>query len=95
VADVRAEDARLLLERLSPHAGTYREGTVNAGDEAVNTAFLVRLADRTRFEGAVEQLARHWSDRIELRLLGPLAPYDFATEVVETAGPAGAAGKAR
>jgi hypothetical protein len=83
VADAREQDSRALLEQLGPHAGSYRQAEVAGGDEAVNIAFLVRIGDRLGFEKAAEELALRWADRIELRLLGPLAPYDFATAAVE------------
>ena len=92
VAQARSVDSRALLERLGPHAGSYREAEVTGGDEAVHIAFLVRNGDRPRFEQAAEELALRWADRIELRLLGPLAPYDFAAEAVETVGAADASG---
>lgn len=94
VADARAADARALLEWLGPHAGSYRQAEVTGGDEAVNIAFLVRIDDRIAFERGAEQLALRWADRIELRLLGPLAPYDFAAEAVDSGGAADAPGPA-
>lgn len=45
--------------------------------DAVHIAFLVDLGSADALEQAVEELARDWGDRIELRLLGPMAAYDF------------------
>ena len=45
--------------------------------DAVHIAFLVDLGSSGALEQAVDELAREWGDRIELRLLGPMAAYDF------------------
>lgn len=45
--------------------------------DAVYAAFLVETGKADALRQAVEQLADQWQDRIELRLLGPLAAYDF------------------
>jgi hypothetical protein len=45
--------------------------------DAVHVAFLVDLDSADAIEQAVDELARDWSGRIELRLLGPMAAYDF------------------
>lgn len=45
--------------------------------DAVHAAFLVKADEAEALQQSVEQLADQWRDRIELRLLGPLAAYDF------------------
>lgn len=45
--------------------------------EAVNLAFLIETSRQSEFEQAVADFAGEQEDRIEFRLLGPLAPYDF------------------
>lgn len=45
--------------------------------DAVHIALLVDTARQAELEQAVAGLARDWEGRIDLRLLGPLAPYDF------------------
>ena len=54
-----------------------------AAEQAVDASFLVHRSERDVFEAAAMNVARDWADRIDLRLLGPLAPYDFAAAVVE------------
>jgi len=56
--------------------------------DAVYAAFLVETDRAPELEEALERLARDWSDRVELRLIGPMAAYDF----VGTAAAAPAAG---
>jgi hypothetical protein len=74
----RAADLQVLIDMLSPHAAAVCENIPAAPDGAASAAFLVPLARRTAFEHTAEQLGRRWAGRIRLRLLGPLAPYDFA-----------------
>jgi hypothetical protein len=45
--------------------------------DAVHAAFLVANDQARELEKAVRKLSRDWQGRIELRLLGPLAAYDF------------------
>jgi hypothetical protein len=45
--------------------------------DAVYAAFLVEADQAEGLRQAVEQLAEQWGDRMDLRLIGPLAAYDF------------------
>jgi hypothetical protein len=74
----RLADLQMLVDALQPYAAAIAPRTPSAADDAVDAAFLVRRPQRPAFEQAAEELARHWRSRIRLRLLGPLAPYDFA-----------------
>ena len=40
-------------------------------------AVLVEVARQEELEKAVGDLAERWDGRVEMRLLGPLAAYDF------------------
>lgn len=53
--------------------------------DAVNVAILAEVDRQADLEEALRHLAEDWQGRVELRLLGPLAAYDF----VATAGQAG------
>ena len=48
-----------------------------ASEDAVYVACLTELAKQGDLEETVGRLAQEWSGRIDIRLLGPLAPYDF------------------
>jgi Gas vesicle synthesis protein GvpL/GvpF len=50
--------------------------------DAVHVAFLVETSREKDMQQALEDLAKDWEGRVELRLLGPMAVYDFvaATE---------------
>ena len=79
------EDTSALIERLAPLTAAASANGVSA-DLAVDAAFLVDSGRRREFEAAVEELAHDWAGRIDLRLLGPLAPYDFVADLIEQAG---------
>ena len=50
--------------------------------DAVYIAFLVAADKADGLEQALTRLARGWRGRVQLRLTGPLAAYDFADNVV-------------
>ena len=78
----REEDTRKLGDAIAPYcvASNVREPTHE--EEAVNLAALVETARQAELERAVEKLAADWDGRVELRVLGPLAPYDFVTTTI-------------
>lgn len=64
------EDLRGLCEELAVRDPAHER-------DAAHVAALVRQDRRAEFERAVDELASRWSGRAEVRLLGPMAPYDF------------------
>jgi hypothetical protein len=74
----RNADTRTLGEVVVPHcvASVIREPTHEL--DAVHVALLVEMDRQTDLEQALSDLASDWAGRIEIRLLGPQAPYDFA-----------------
>jgi hypothetical protein len=77
---LRENDAAAAVDALE----RYAQGTVvkEVGGEsgAVHVAFLVRRDHRTDFERAVDDLGDAWDGRVQLRLLGPTACFDFLPE---------------
>jgi hypothetical protein len=73
------QDARTLHAALSPHAVVAVLPPVDDVDAPFGGAYLVEHLSRGAFESAAERLARDWAGRARIRLLGPLAPYDFVT----------------
>ncbi len=75
----RAADTRALGEVAAPCcvAGVVREPTHEL--DAVHVALLVETSRRDDLEQALSDLASDWEGRIGIRLLGPMAPYDFTT----------------
>ncbi|GII34521.1 gas vesicle protein [Planotetraspora mira] len=45
--------------------------------DAANVAFMVRSDQKSDFEMVLGELRREWADRIDVRVLGPMAVYDF------------------
>ncbi len=79
----RHEDTEVLMDALSPHA--LAVAPRESGDEntAADVAFLVDEKDRQEFERDLDELGDRWAGRVRLRLLGPLAPYDFVPQPQE------------
>jgi hypothetical protein len=73
----REEDTRALGQAMEGHcaASVVREPTHEL--DAVHVAFLVDADEESEMEAAIEDLARDWDRRVEMRLLGPMAAYDF------------------
>ena len=84
----REQDTRAVGDAVEGHvtASVVREPSHEL--DAVYAAFLVANDAADGLEKAVRRLARDWEGRIELRLIGPIAAYDFV------GAPAAAAGSA-
>lgn len=78
VAAMREADTRALGDALAGQveASVVRPPTHEL--DAVYAAFLVETGKTEALRQTVEQLAEEWGDRIDLRLIGPIAAYDFA-----------------
>jgi hypothetical protein len=74
----RAADTERLTRALAPVCVASAPQPPTHEQDAAHVAFLVQHARRADFEEAVQRLGREWQARTTLRLLGPLAPYDFA-----------------
>lgn len=80
----RARDA----DALAHHVGKVAVSAVLQPAQSLDAeriadlACLVELSRREQFEAAVAGLAQQWRDRARLRLLGPMAPYHFAADLV-------------
>jgi hypothetical protein len=73
----RNADTQRLVEELSPFADQVMVREATHEQDAGNIALLVSNDCWEEFESAVRHVAEEWADRVSLRLLGPLAPYDF------------------
>jgi len=73
----REKDTRELQGAMADHcaASFVREPTHE--DDAVHVAFLVETGQEQEMEKAVGDLMEKWEGRVELRVLGPMAAYDF------------------
>jgi HAMP domain-containing protein len=82
---LREADTRALGDAIADYvtASVLRAPTHEL--DAVYAAFLVETGKVEALQQAVGQLAEEWGDRIDLKLVGPLAAYDF----VGNSAPAG------
>jgi vacuolar-type H+-ATPase subunit E/Vma4 len=69
-----------IVEKLEPFAEAAVSNQLSAPDDVVNVAFLVERDRQEEFENAVEGVGEELAGRVRLRLLGPVAPYDFVPE---------------
>jgi hypothetical protein len=76
----RDDEAAQMLERLRPFAVSTMANPPGQPEDLINAAFLVERERVREFEDAVEDMGRDLIGRVRLRLLGPLAPYDFIPE---------------
>lgn len=74
---LRADDAQAAVDALAPFAVATEVKTAGGENGAVHLAFLIRSDHRSDFERAVDDLGDAWSGRIDLRLIGPTAAFDF------------------
>jgi hypothetical protein len=69
-----------IVDRLAPLAVVTVSNQLGAPEDVVNAAFLVERDRQEEFENAVEGIGEELVGRVRLRLLGPVAPYDFIPE---------------
>lgn len=80
LARKREADGQAILDALLPHSVTYRLRDGARIDHLVDVAFLVADDQQDAFDQAAESAAAVMRGRATLRLVGPLAPYDFVSE---------------
>jgi hypothetical protein len=76
----REIDGAGIIDRLEPFAVATVSNQLASPDDVVNAAFLVERERQEEFENAVEGVGEELAGRVRLRLLGPVAPYDFIPE---------------
>ena len=76
----RAFDGDVVLDALVPFASAHRVREGGGLAHLLDVALLIPDSHRAGFEAVAEDLAATMSPRARLRLLGPLAPYDFVPE---------------
>lgn len=73
----REAEAEALLEAVLPYAAAYSQRSGGGLDHVVDVALLVDDDRRADFERFLEELAEAVHERVRLRLVGPVAAYDF------------------
>lgn len=75
----REAETRELVDALTPVSLANVPRQPSDELDAVNAAFLVDADDEEEFIRVLEEFAEQRRDLIRMRLLGPLAPYDFVS----------------
>ncbi|TDC32743.1 GvpL/GvpF family gas vesicle protein [Micromonospora sp. 15K316] len=75
----RDAESRELLDALAPLAVSGAHRPPSHELDAANVAFLVDADREDEFVDAVEEFAEQRRGLVRMRLLGPLAPYDFTS----------------
>lgn len=75
-----AEDADMVLDVAVPIAADHVVRTPPSATQVLDVALLVDESRMDELEAALEELAESVHERLDLRLIGPLAPYDFVEE---------------
>jgi hypothetical protein len=75
--DKRAFDAQVLLDAMLPLVAAHSVRAGGGLEHVVDVAVLVDDERREAFEEHLEWLAESVHERIRMRLMGPMAPYDF------------------
>jgi hypothetical protein len=84
VAAKREADTRAFGDVLARYCTASSVREPSHEEDAVNIALLAETTRQADLERAVSEQAREWEGRVTLRLMGPMAPYDFVT--TRTAG---------
>jgi Gas vesicle synthesis protein GvpL/GvpF len=81
----REQDTRTLGDKMDGHAAASVVREPGHERESVNVGFLLDPGQQKHLQRVLDELAKTWKGRVELRVLGPMAAYDF----VVTAEPQG------
>jgi hypothetical protein len=86
VADKRQADTSLLLSAMKGHcvASVTRPATNDL--DAMYVAFLVEADKAGELERVLTELSDRWPGRVELSIIGPMAPYDFVANPAAAGG---------
>ena len=80
IEDKRGQDADFLLDRVLTLVDAHVVRPVSGLAPVCDVALLVHSDQRAELEARLESLAEEVHERIRLRLMGPVAPYDFVGE---------------
>jgi hypothetical protein len=74
----RRHDAAAVTDAIAPHVVEIAEREGSGLEHVLDVALLVAHPATDGLEGLLEQLAEQEHERMRFRLVGPVAPYDFA-----------------
>jgi hypothetical protein len=73
----READTRAVGDALASYSISSNVREPSHEEDAVHVALLVETAKQKELKQAVDKVAQDWEGRVNLRLLGPMAAYDF------------------
>jgi hypothetical protein len=73
----READTQVLGDALAGHCAATVVREPSHERDAVHVALLVDADQEKEMEKAIDGLAQRWAGRVDMRLLGPMAAYDF------------------
>lgn len=77
----RQGDSRRVADTVAPSSAGVVVRDATGELDAANVAVLAEISREAELLQALGDLAQEWAGQVEVRLLGPLAPYDFVTEL--------------
>ncbi|MFB9238810.1 GvpL/GvpF family gas vesicle protein [Plantactinospora siamensis] len=81
----RDADTQRLATELEPFCVAQSLRSPTSELDAAHLAVLVKVDREADFEGMVQRIAADWDERASVKLLGPLAPYDFVDQLMNGA----------
>jgi hypothetical protein len=82
----RDADTDAVIDRLSPVTVATVVRPPTHDQDAAHVALLVESERADELDDVLDELGRDWEGRATIRLLGPMAPYDFVTTDLEGQG---------
>lgn len=83
----KARNRHLILQTLKKHSEDVCLHDL-ANDEMVfNAAFLIKAANKEKFNKILDKLDQRFEDTLNFRLVGPLPPYSFSTILFKRISP--------
>jgi hypothetical protein len=82
MAAKREQDARRIVSALRPLAYDYKTNKVSSDMMLLNGAFLVCKERVTEFDKAVQKLDERYDERMKLKYVGPLPPFNFIEIII-------------
>jgi Gas vesicle synthesis protein GvpL/GvpF len=77
ITEKREHDTRVVGDAMAAHAVASVARPPTHERDAVHVAFLVRTGAVEDMERVLGKLAAAWDGRVDMRLMGPMAAYDF------------------
>jgi len=79
----REDEAEEILDVLRPKCVDLRKNKIAGDNMVLNYAFLVDKAHEREFDDLAEELSQQYTDRLNFKYVGPVAPFNFAELVIK------------